>query len=223
MLRRAKTKNNLIYILSGILVTVFVCIVGIAFAGPTFTNYYTNNPQSSAYAANQQVVVVNDTLSTPIPFGLTGQGYEVSIQYSVSYDFDLRLKYSLEWTGDKDYNNVILTFANRDDYIVDGSYIYKASSVPAGSGDLTIITGVEFLNPDDSTYVGQTLTIKIDEVKFYKSYTKTENGDTSFDADKYKTKTDGVYDHPLYIAGKVLLVTRPMQSYTTIDTTLHME
>ncbi len=196
MIKRTKTKNNLIIILSGILVTVFVCIMGFTFASSGLMYQYTSRPNPTVYAANQQVKVVNDTLVTPIPFGLTGQGYEISIQYSVGYDFDLRLRYSMSWTGEDENgdplttDNVILSFANRDDYIVDNSYIYKAKKIDKGSGKLTIITGVDFVDVTDTRYVGETLTIQVN-AEFYK---------TNAIATPYNN------EHPLYQADSIAAV-----------------
>ncbi len=175
MIRRAKTKN-LITLLSGALVAVFACIIGFTFSGVSFTNIYNTNPQPTAYAANQQLEVVNDTLTTPIPFGNSSQGYNISIQYAVDYDFDLRLAYTLTWSGGSSTDNVILTFANRDDYIVSDGYIYKASKITAGTGKLNIITGVEFVDVNDATYLGQTLTINV-TAEMYKADQKTYNSD----------------------------------------------
>lgn len=268
MVRRAKTKN-LITLLSGALVAVFACIIGFTFSGVSFTNIYNTNPQPTAYAANQQLEVVNDTLTTPIPFGNSSQGYNISIQYAVDYDFDLRLAYTLTWSGGSSTDNVILTFANRDDYIVSYSthyikktsdniityelvteytetypenvyrvsethvetkpedwltdysnyylfdgysfvqvkekpqetdafpsnvytisvtsvptkpkdwasgFIYKASSISAGTGKLNIITGVEFVDVNDATYLGQTLTINV-TAEMYKADQKAYDSD----------------------------------------------
>ncbi|MFQ6752264.1 MAG: hypothetical protein ACLRFL_01695 [Clostridia bacterium] len=175
MIKRAKTKRNLISILSGILVAVFACMVGITFANTTSSYIYGTNPSlPNAYAANQQVKIINDTLTTPIPFGITGQGYEISIQYSMAYDFDLRLQYSLAWSGVGDEDNVILNFANRDDYIVGNGYIYKVTPVAKGEGKLTIITGVDFVDNTDESYIGQNLTINV-TAEFYKKDAATYN------------------------------------------------
>lgn len=193
MMRKAKTNKNLITILSGIVVAVFASIVMLTYCAFGFLNTYTSGRQPGLYAANQQLKVVNDTLVNPIRYGVSSQGYNISIQYAIDYDFDLKLSYSLSWSNGANTDNVILTFANRDDYIVDDyvygqdkdSYIYKASKITAGSGLLNIITGVSFVKYDDSTYQGATLTINV-RAEMYKADKLTYNE-----------------NHPLYEVGSM--------------------
>lgn len=193
---KAKTKKNLIVILNAILGVVFAFTIGFTYAFQSVTLKYGTNPKSTAaYMANQQVEVVNDTILNPIPFGIGDNNHEISVQYSVGYDFDIRLEYSFTWSGGLPANNVILHFADRDKFIVDNNYIYYANyntetspatpcGISAGSGKLTVIAGVDFVDTEDQTYFGQTLTINI-TAKIYKVQT-TEDYDA---------------EHPLSVSG----------------------
>ena len=120
------------------------------------------------YTAKQGYTVINDTLKNPIPFGSGTKNYEVALQYSYGYDIDVCVKYSLSWTNGKSTDNVILTFADRDSYVVDEQYVYYTKPI-SGTGTLKIFTGVEFVNTKDSAYYGESLTINILEVKTYKA------------------------------------------------------
>lgn len=177
---KAKTKMNLIKILGVIVGAVFAFSMPFTFASWSQADVKTSNGVSTTgYLANQSYVVVNDTLNNPIPFGKDAYNQKVSIQYSFSYNFDVRLKYSLHWSNNADASNVILHYANRDNYIVDGAwnnsnknfegYVFLRDSVSAGSGTLPIFTGVEYLDKDDEAYTNQTLTINITDVVVYKS------------------------------------------------------
>ena len=126
-MKRAKTRKNLMIILNLLLGLVFALSVGYTFANEMLNLLVGSDVYSTtAYATNQQYAIINDTIDNPILFSSGEHNQEVKIKYSFGYDFDIRIKYSLEWTGaqNSDTNNVILHFANRDDYIVDNEYIY---------------------------------------------------------------------------------------------------
>lgn len=167
---KAKTKRNWIFNLLAILGVVFAFSVGSTYAAVAFSLDVGSEIYSTAsYLAKQEYAVINDTTSTPIAFGLGSRESEVSIQYSYSYDFDIRIKYSLSWSNSESTDNVILRYADRDSFIVDNEYIYYKDTISAGSGNLKIITGVDFVDATDSTYLGASLTISVDEVAVYKA------------------------------------------------------
>lgn len=174
---KAKTKNKLFTILNAIIGVVFAFIMGVTYCASTLSLTYGQKLNStSAFMCNQQFTFINDTISSPIYFGEWAHNFEVAIQYSYGYDIDVRLSYYLEWSKKSqeeetvDTSNVILHFANRDNIIYDENYIYLADGIQAGSGKLTFITGVDFVDPTDEFYKGRTLTIKMFEsdVKIFK-------------------------------------------------------
>lgn len=167
---RAKTKKNWFSIITAILAVVFAFTIGVTYAAQIVNlSFGSNGYDTTAYAGKQSYVVINDTEKTPIPFGTGARNYEVAIQYSFSYSFDIRVRYSLAWSSGADTSNVILNYANRNNFIVDNEYIYYTETIPAGTGTLNIFTGVSFTDTTDSTYEGASLTINIDEVKIRKS------------------------------------------------------
>ena len=169
-MKLAKTRTNLTYSLLAILGVVFAFIIGVTYCASAFTlNVGSNGYSTSTFIAKQQYTIINDSEMSPIPFGTGAHNYEVAIQYSYSYDFDVRIKYSLSWTNNLDTHNVILNYANRDNFMVDNTYIYVRDTITAGSGKLTIFTGVDFTDSTDLAYIGEYLTINIDEVKIYKA------------------------------------------------------
>lgn len=171
MIKKAKTKKNIFAILSAVLGAVFAFIMGVTYCASPLFLYYRSDPGSTTtYAGNQQYHIINDTLSKPVPFGQGAHNFEIALQYAFDYDFDVRFEYSLSWSGGETYStdNVILNFANRDNIIYDDNYIYLANSVASGNSKIAIITGVEFVNVNDETYVGQTLTITM-TAKVYKA------------------------------------------------------
>lgn len=171
-MKRARTKKNFIIILNLLLGLVFALAVGYTFAIEILNLEVGSNVYSTTtYATNQQYAIINDTIDNPILFSSGEHNQEVKIKYSFGYDFDIRIKYSLQWSGaeNSDTNNVILHFANRDDYIVDNEYIYYKDTIPAGNGNLSIFTGVDFTNVEDESYIGASLRINIDEVRVYKA------------------------------------------------------
>lgn len=178
---KAKTTKNLVAILSAILGVVFAFITGVTYAASSISlDYGLSDKSTDAYVANQQLQVINDTSLNPIAFGEGAHNFEISIQYSFAYDFDVRARYSMSWSKKEgessapSTDNVILQFANRDNIICDQRYIYLAGSVSAGNGKITLITGVEFVNPTDENYFGRTLTISLsnNDVKVYKKQTQ---------------------------------------------------
>ena len=165
-------------IFSAIIGVVFAFIMGVTYCASSISMQYGMAEKStSAYIANQQIQVINDTQFNPIAFGEGAHNFEISLQYSFPYGFDLRARYSLSWskkageTSAPSSDNVILKFANRDNIIYDQNYIYLAASTAAGSGKITLITGVEFVNPTDENYFGRNLTITLNnnDVKVYKA------------------------------------------------------
>ena len=168
-MKKAKTRKNIFSILSVVLGVVFALITGVTYCVTTLTLAYNTNPSSaSAYLGNQQYVMINDTTNQPISYGEGVHNFEIAMQYSMSYNFDVRLKYQLQWSGGGDVGNVVLNFANRDNIICDEEYIYLANPVTAGNGKITFITGVNFVDTNNSAYYGKSLTINIEE-KIYKA------------------------------------------------------
>ena len=182
-MKQAKTNKNAIKILSAIISAVFAFIVGVTYCVTSLDNLkFGNNPKSTqAYFANQQIHVVNDTIENPILYGNNTNSFEVAIQYSIDYDFDLRLKYSLQYTDGSVADNVVLNFANRDNVIFDGEYIFIANSVQAGTGKIPLIVNVEFADSDNSNLIGKRLKIIISDsdIKFYKASTDVNKYDTN--------------------------------------------
>ncbi|MBR6779351.1 MAG: hypothetical protein IKM43_04355 [Clostridia bacterium] len=204
MKAKAKTNTRLITILNTFLGVVFAIIMGVTYCTVAFTKSENTNYNSTAsYLAPQSWKVINGTTESPIPFGQGAHNTEVSIEYSIPYSFDIRVKYSLTWNSTTlNAENVILNYANRDMYIVDGAtvvddetdiistsgYIYYKDALASGHNTLKIFTGVDFADPYDENYFGSSLSISIDEVKIYKANATTYND-----------------SHPLYnnsIAGK---------------------
>ena len=171
-MKTVKQKKSLISILSAVLGVVFALITGITYCATTLNLEYFSNPSStSAYLGNQEYVMINDTLTKPVSYGEGIHNFEIAMQYSMSYDFDVRLRYTLSWSGGGDVGNVILNFANRDNIIYDEQYIYLADPVKAGNGKIAFITGVNFADCNDPNYYGKSLTITIEE-KIYKAQTE---------------------------------------------------
>ena len=172
---KTKTKKKILTIFSAILGAVFALLTGITYCASSLSlSYGMNGLSTSAYIGNQQFQIINDTTNNPIPYGIGVHNFEVALQYSVSYDFDISVKYALSWSGtDSTEDNVVLHFANRDNIIYDESYIFLAESVTAGSGKITLITGAEFIDLAGKNYDKQTLTITIldSNVKIYKAQT----------------------------------------------------
>lgn len=193
-MKRAKTQNKFVLFLSVLLGAVFAFSIGITFAANMQLIYGTAPKSTTAYLSNQQYQVVNSTTNAPILYSVGVHSSEIALQYSYGYNFDLRIKYSLDWLGDTTQNqlstyNVELLFANRDNVIVDENYIYfinykteeivdeetgntsmvkMPSGLSAGNGKLSLITGVEIIETNNDEYLGKTLSISIDEVKIYK-------------------------------------------------------
>lgn len=205
---RAKTKKNFIVILNAVISVVFAFIIGSTYAFKSETLIYgTKQNSASTYLANQQIEVVNDTILNPIPFGVAANNHEISVQYSVGYDFDVRLSYSLSWSDeDLSTDNVILHFADRDKFIVDEQYIYYAnhtagapSGIPAGSGKLSVIVGVDFVDTEDFAYNGQNLTIDV-QAEIYKVQ-EAYNADHPLAVNGSKASTAWlIYKNPTLIA-----------------------
>lgn len=176
---RAKTNSKLIIILNAIISVVFAFIIGVSYALPSFTlNVSTNKKDTvytGAYLANNSWSIINDTLDNPILFGAGTHITQVGIQYSIDYEFEARVQYSLSWkkadgTAGGNSDNVILNFADRDNLIVDKNYIYHTTAL-SGEGTLSLITSVDFVDPNDNSYVGQSLTINILDVTIEKTQT----------------------------------------------------
>ena len=170
-MKKTKTNKKIFTIFSAILGVVFAFITGFTYCVTNpILNYGHEANSTAAYLANQEYRIVNDTTNNPILFGEGAHNFEIALQYSFDYSIDVRLKYSLSWSGGTTYStdNVILHFANRDNIIYDEEYIYFANAAPAGNTKINIIAGVDFVDPTLDTYFGQKLTISIDEVKIYK-------------------------------------------------------
>ena len=168
-MKKAKTNKKIFTIFSAVLGVVFAFLTGFTYCATSLNLTYGNVPNSTAaYLANQEYRIINDTESNPVLFGEGAHNFEVALQYSFDYSFDVRLKYSLSWTDGLSTDNVILHFADRDNIIYDEEYIYLADAVPAGNGKINIIAGVDFVDPTLKSYFGKKLEISIDEVKVYK-------------------------------------------------------
>ena len=199
VVKKTKTKNNILLILSAIIGVVFALITGFTYCATSLNLSYGQIPNSTeAYMANQQYTIINDTVKTPVLFGEGYHNFEVALQYSIGYSFDVRFKYSLSWSGGSSYStdNVILHFANRDNVIYDDNYIFLANAVSAGNSKINIIASVDFVDPTDSHYFGQKLTINIEEVKIYKEQ-------SSYDANHelLKTTNNGVNKTVVSVTG----------------------
>ncbi len=202
-MKKAKTKRNYISILSAILGVVFAFITGVTYCFNLLTfNYGTNQNSTSAYLGNQQYVMINDTIDCPVAFGDGSHNIEIAMQYAMSYDFDVRLKYSLSWSNGANADNVILHFANRDNVIYDKEYIYLANSIPAGEGKISFITGVNFVDTKDKRYYGQSLTINIVSEKIYKEQEKYDDSHKLY-ADAFYSQTSQIsYAAQMWLASK---------------------
>ncbi len=168
---KAKTKISLITILNAILCVVFAFIIGGAWClGGTSVitkNEHTKKYATASYLANNNWHVVNATRENPIPYEPGLHNTSVKLNYAMLYDFDVRFDYELVWINsdgtetDLGTDNVILNYANRDAYIVDAEYIFLNDTVRAGEGNLSLFTGVSFVNTDDATYFGKSLKINV--------------------------------------------------------------
>jgi len=157
---KAKTRF-LTLIVCALLGVVFAFTVGHSLAVLGSTINVTSNPKQIHQIANQNHSMINDTIEAPIPFGEGTRLTEIALRYSYGYDIDVRFEYSLSWTDGLDTSNVILNFADRDSFIVDDQFIYFKDGISAGNGILRIINGVSFVDPEDETYFGKSLTITI--------------------------------------------------------------
>lgn len=180
---KAKRKISFNIILSALCCVLFAFYILPVYSAIVATlNASSASPSLSvnAYNGNQQHTLINETIT--IPFIECSTNREVAIEYSYFYDFDVRLTYSLSWSGGASVStdNVILHFADRDSWIVDNNYIYRKDAVEAGTGKLVSICGIEFTDPQDETYIGQTLTLEIEQVKIVKAnyYTNDLSGAT---------------------------------------------
>ncbi len=168
-MKKAKTNKKIFTIFSAVLGVVFAFLTGFTYCATSLNLSFGQVPNSTAaYLANQEYRIINDTTNNPVLFSEGAHNFEVALQYSFDYSFDVRLKYSLSWTGGASTDNVILHFADRDNIIYDEEYIYLADAVPAGNGKINIIAGVDFVDPTLKEYFGKKLEISIDEVKVYK-------------------------------------------------------
>jgi len=173
-LKKAKTNKKFFTIFSAILGVVFAFLTGFTYCATSLELFYGSESNSTAaYIGNQQYHLINDTIKSPVLFGEGAHNFEIALQYSYAYDFDVRLTYSLSWSGGVNYktDNVILHFVDRDNIIYDQQYIYLANSVSAGSGKISIISGVDYIDPTLESYAGQKLEINISEVRIFKAQT----------------------------------------------------
>lgn len=183
-MKKAKTRKNIFTILSAVLGVVFAFITGATYCATSLNLLFgTKENSTSAYMGNQQFEIINDTINNPIQFNNGANNVEIALQYSFDYSFDLRVEYSLAWSkiGSEQTapttDNVILNFANRDNVIYDEDYIFFANKFNAGSGKVSLIASVDFVDPTDETYFGRTLTINISNsnVKIRKAQTTYAN------------------------------------------------
>ena len=195
---KTKAKTKLIILLNALLGVVFAFMVGYTLCDDSnpIKTARTQQGSTAAYLANNSFHVVNATIENPIMFGPGAHNTKVAVEYNLNYNFDVRIKYSLEWSDTNlSTDNVILHYANRDRFIVDDEYIYltdlieveKTETTDTRHGILNIFTGVEFINPEDEDYFGETLTIEV-EVEIAKEET------ISYNASSTPKST-----HPLYV------------------------
>ena len=164
---KAKTSKKIFAILSAVISAVFAVIIGGTYCATSLNLRYKTNPNTTTvYAMNNHYHVNNDTLINPVLFGSGSHNFEISFEYDVPYDFDLRLKYTMRWIpSGRSTDNVIINYANRDNLVIDQNYIYLASTVTDKQGKINIITGVDFVDPTNKDYYGERLTIEIVDVK----------------------------------------------------------
>ena len=191
---KAKITKKIVPILSAIISVIFAFILGVTYCSSIINlKYGTNIKSTEAYLANQQYVVVNDLEKSPILYNPGVYPVNITLQYAIDYDFDLRIRYSMAWLDSEGNNsqlstsNVELLFANRDNVIVDEEYIYyinyfedeegnrSPAGLPAGSSELSLIAGVEIVDSVNSDYKNKSLTISIDEVKIHKAGVKYDD------------------------------------------------
>ncbi len=159
-MKKAKTKNKIFSILCAVLGAVFAFTVGLTYCVSSISLVYGDNPNFiSAFLGNQQYHLINDTTTKPVAFGEGTHKFEIALQYAIDYDFDVRVKYSMNWSNGMPTENVILNFVNRNNVIFDDEYIFLANSTAKGNGKISIISGVEFIDVNDERYEGATLTI----------------------------------------------------------------
>lgn len=200
-MQKPKTKRIFFVFICALLSTVFAFTIGHTFAAiDLLFNYGTDLKSPKAYMGNNQYVLNNDTELAPVAYSVGSHATEISLQYAIDYEFDLRVRYSLDWLGDEDIveatgkqlstNNVKLLFANRDNVIVDDTYIYFINykndtkiindvetevkypcGITKGNGKISIIAGVEIIETNNNDYLGKSLKINIEEVKIKKSKT----------------------------------------------------
>ena len=183
-MKKAKTIKKLIPFLSAILSVVFAFVIQYTYAANLIELKYGTKPNSTeAYLANQQYVVLNNTDLSPVFYRVGSHAVNVTMQYAIGYDFDLRIKYQLVWLDsdgtetELSTSNVELLFANRDNVIVDDEYIYYINyddssnpiGLPSGSRTLSLIAGVEIVDNATENYNFCSLKIKILEEKIHKA------------------------------------------------------
>lgn len=181
---KAKTKITT-SVLSILLGAVFAFVVGVTFALDSFRYDFSNGDSVSAYLANKNVVVVNDTTNNPIPYGTSGKNTNLSLLCSVDFDFDVRIKYHLAWSDSSlSTDNVVLDFVDRDNWLVDENYIFSANPITncnQTTKTKTVLNHITFTDTNNADYVGKTLKIIIDSVDFAYSNSSdlaVENGTT---------------------------------------------
>jgi len=192
-MKKAKTTIKLIPLLSAIISVVFAFIMGSAYSFPIMgLEYGTAHKSTENYLANQQYVLINNLKDSPILYEPGCYATDVTLQYAIDYEFDLRIRYSLDWLGDDlldeelPTDNVELIFANRDNVIVDENYIYyinydkttnKPSGLPAGTKEISLIAGVEIVASSNEDYKDKALTLTILEtdIKMRKTVSKYDD------------------------------------------------
>lgn len=195
-MKTAKKHNKIFAIICTIVSAIFAIYVGVTYCAETLTLQYGTNPNStSAYLANQQYHLVNDTINNPIVYGEGVHNFEIALEYAMPYDFDVKITYSFTCSDDNLKDKVILNFTNRDNIIYDEKYIFLANPVQAGDGKITIINGVEFADVDDETLLGDTL-----QINATVQICKTK---TSYDANNHTFKpTDNTKAFSMWIYHK---------------------
>ena len=79
---KAKTKKNLIAILSAFLGVVFAFITGVTYCVMSLNLQYGMNEKStSAYLINQQFQIINDTIKNPIAYGEGTHNFEIAFKF----------------------------------------------------------------------------------------------------------------------------------------------
>ncbi len=173
---REKKYSNLILVLAILLCMVFSLIIIIPTIASLVTRTSSVFPSFASSTGQTNISVDNSATSLPIDFSYGEHERNISFTYSSNYDIDVKIVLTLQYTDETlTTKNVILNFANRDEWFVghslnaDGSekeyeyVLYHLGALPASNNQkITVLTGVTFYDNttlDESDYLGQKLKI----------------------------------------------------------------